>query len=177
MMVGAALMLLGPAATLAQTQTPASPSDARSPAASTTAAKTNDDAGPGFIAAQDKDKWLASKNLIGASVTGPSNQTVGKISDLLVDHDGKIIAAVIGVGGFLGIGEKDVAVPFKSLDLTRDGDNNEKVAFRFTKDELKQAPTFAALAPPAPKTATAPAGRNPPPGTGMAGPGGPQPRH
>src|SRR5437016_3525577 len=55
---------------------------------------------PGFIAEQGKEQWLASKNLIGTRVIGPSNETVGSINDLLVDRDGAILAAVIGVGGF-----------------------------------------------------------------------------
>jgi sporulation protein YlmC with PRC-barrel domain len=132
---------------------------------------------PGFIAEQGKDQWLASKNLIGAKVAGPTNETVGSINDLVIERDGKVTAAVIGVGGFLGIGQKNVAVPYKSLELARDGDNNDKIAMRFTKDELKQAPDFKPLEAVPPKTATGTPGAVRP-GTGMAGPGGPgEPRH
>lgn len=135
-----AALLLAPA--LAQSPT------TTAPAPSATAAPTGAGS-PGFTAAQTRDQWLASKNLIGAKVTGPDNQTIGSINDLLVDHDGVILAAVVGVGGFLHIGEKNVAVPFKSLELTRAADT-EKIAMRFTKDELQQAPAFKPLAPPPP---------------------------
>jgi len=130
-----AALLLAPA--LAQTQT------------------SGDAAKPGFVAEQSKDQWLASRNLIGSKVVGPANETVGSINDLLVDHDGTILAAVVGVGGFLHIGEKNVAVPFKSLEMTRAGDS-EKIAMRFTKDELQQAPAFKPLMPPPPPAATGP---------------------
>ena len=58
---------------------------------------------------------MARPKLIGVGVYDASDQRVGKIEDMLVDHDGKVEIVVIGVGGFLGIGAKDVAVPFKAL--------------------------------------------------------------
>jgi PRC-barrel domain len=146
MMSVAALVLLAPA--LAQTPTPPA-SSTQAPAATpsaTTSAPEN--AKPGFIAEQGKDQWLASKNLIGAKVGGPNNVTVGSVNDLLMEKNGNVIAAVIGVGGFLGIGSKNVAVPFKSLELSRDTDGNDKIAMRFSKEELQQAPDFKPLAPP-----------------------------
>jgi len=143
----AAALLLAPA--LAQSPTPTSPTP------QATAAPSGADS-PGFTAAQGKDQWLASRNLIGTKVVGHDNQTIGSINDLLVDRNGMILAAVVGVGGFLHIGEKNVAVPFKSLELSRTGDNNEKIAMRFTKDELTQAPAFKPLAPPPPPVATVP---------------------
>src|SRR5204862_8312664 len=135
---------------------------------STTASET---AKPGFIAEQGKDQWLASKNLIGAKVGGPDNQTVGSINDLLMEKSGNVVAAVIGVGGFLGIGSKNVAVPFKSLALSRDADGNDKIAMRFSKDELQQAPDFKPLMPPPPKAPVAggPGGTRP---GGATAPGG-----
>src|SRR5947208_11033517 len=149
MMSAAAFLLLAPA--LAQTPTPPAPS-AQAPAATPSAA-TNwpESAKPGFIAEQGKDQWLASRNLIGAKVGGPDNATVGSINDLLLEKNGNVVAAVIGVGGFLGIGSKNVAVPFKSLELSRDPDGTDKIAMRFSKDELQQAPDFKPLTPPPPK--------------------------
>jgi sporulation protein YlmC with PRC-barrel domain len=67
-----------------------------------------------FVARQSIDQWRAPK-LIGVIVYDASDQRVGKIEDMLVNHDGKVDTVVIGVGGFLGIGAKDVAVPFKAL--------------------------------------------------------------
>ena len=59
---------------------------------------------------------LASK-LIGTTVVSQDNETIGDVNDVLFDRGGQVMAAVIGVGGFLGIGEKDVAVPFQQLEF------------------------------------------------------------
>jgi len=157
LMMSAAAVVLLVAPALAQTptppasSTPAAPS-AQAPAAapSTTTAKA-EDGKPGFLAEQGKDQWLASKNLIGAKVGGPDNATVGSINDLLIEKSGNVVAAVIGVGGFLGIGSKNVAVPFKSLELSHNSDGTDKIAMRFSKEELQQAPDFKPLMPPPPK--------------------------
>jgi sporulation protein YlmC with PRC-barrel domain len=100
-----------------------------------------------FLQQQSPNEWRAYK-LIGASVTGPDNQSIGKISDLLVDQNGTVEAAVVGVGGFLGIGEKDVAIPFKNLKVTRKSNSNtiDNVAVSYTKDQLNSAPSFKFLA-------------------------------
>jgi len=58
--------------------------------------------------------WRASK-LVGVNVYNEKNDKIGDISEVLVDQDGKVDAVVIGVGGFLGIGQHDVAVPFSAL--------------------------------------------------------------
>jgi len=168
MISAAAVLLLAPA--LAQTPTPPAanpPAPAASPSA-TTGAPEN--AKPGFIAAQSKDHWLASHNLIGTKVGGPNNATVGSINDLLMEKNGNVVAAVIGVGGFLGIGSKNVAVPFKSLELSRSGDGNDTIAIRFSKEELQNAPDFKPLAPPPPKPPVAggPGATTPRPGGAMS---------
>ena len=62
-------------------------------------------------------QWRASK-LAGVTIYGPDDKSVGKISDMLVGKDGKIQYVVIGVGGFLGIGQKDVAIPFDQVVFT-----------------------------------------------------------
>ena len=67
-----------------------------------------------FITKQSPDQWRGSK-LIGVKVVGPSGKSIGAISEVLVDHSGNAQAVVIGVGGFLGIGQKEVAVPFNAL--------------------------------------------------------------
>jgi sporulation protein YlmC with PRC-barrel domain len=73
-----------------------------------------------FVKNQAIDQWRASK-LVGVSVMGPDQKRIGKIEDVLVDHDGKAQTVVIGVGGFLGIGTKDVGVPFHSLQWRTEG--------------------------------------------------------
>lgn len=66
---------------------------------------------------QGPDLWRASK-LVGVDVFGPDGRKVGDVSEVLLDHDGRAAAVVIGVGGFLGIGRKDVALPYEALHLT-----------------------------------------------------------
>jgi hypothetical protein len=67
-----------------------------------------------FITAQASNQWRASK-LVGLNVYGPNDEKIGDISEVLMDRNGNVHAVVIGVGGFLGIGRKDVALPFNSL--------------------------------------------------------------
>jgi hypothetical protein len=63
---------------------------------------------------------MRGSKITGVDVYGPDNQKVGDIDELLVDRDGKIQAVVIGVGGFLGIGQKDVAIPYAELHWMSD---------------------------------------------------------
>jgi hypothetical protein len=102
----------------------------------------------GFVQAQHSTDWRGSK-LIGATVYGPDNASIGNINDILVDNDGCIRAVVVGVGGFLGVGEKNVAVRFDALNIARQFDSSsiEKVTVSYSKDELKNAPTFAYYEP------------------------------
>lgn len=99
---------------------------------------------PGFVQNQAATEWRASK-LIGASVYGPDNASIGEINDVIIGADGQFKAAVVGVGGFLGVGEKDVALPFEALAIARKPDSAsiDKVTVRYSKDELKNAPKFA----------------------------------
>lgn len=71
------------------------------------------------------DGWRASK-LIGGSVYNEQDQSVGSIDDLVLTHDDKIAAAILSVGGFLGIGSKLVAIPWDQ--------------FRFGKDDRVELP-------------------------------------
>jgi sporulation protein YlmC with PRC-barrel domain len=76
-----------------------------------------------FLSEEKPNQWRASK-LVGVDVYGPNKEKVGDINEVLIDRNGKAEAIVIGVGGFLGIGEKDVAVPF---DQVRWSDNPNDV--------------------------------------------------
>jgi sporulation protein YlmC with PRC-barrel domain len=74
-------------------------------------------------------------------VYDPSNTEIGDINDVLVGSDGEVNAVIIGVGGFLGAGEKDVAVNFNSVKKTTK-DNKTYLTLDTTKDALKNAPGF-----------------------------------
>jgi sporulation protein YlmC with PRC-barrel domain len=67
-----------------------------------------------FVTAQTVTQWRAPK-LVGVAVYGPDDKQIGKIRDVLIDHNGAAQAVVVGVGGFLGFGTKDVAVPFAAI--------------------------------------------------------------
>ena len=70
--------------------------------------------GINFVTKQEKTQWRAPK-LVGVSVYGPDDKQIGKIDDLVMDHTGTTQTVVIGVGGFLGFGKKEVAVPFSAM--------------------------------------------------------------
>jgi sporulation protein YlmC with PRC-barrel domain len=93
---------------------------------------------------QDATQVLGS-NLIGAKVVSISNQTIGRVSNLVVNENGVVEAAVISVGGLFG--HKEVAVTFKSLIIERNksGDAIDHVTLAATKDDLRQAAEFKPL--------------------------------
>jgi sporulation protein YlmC with PRC-barrel domain len=105
-LVGSALL-----ATVAFAQTPTATTDR----ANTAPAAASDSSFQG--------NWRASK-LVGLSVYNDNNESLGSINDLLMDKDGNIKGVVLGVGGFLGVGEHLVAVAFDKIKFV-----NEPVAY------------------------------------------------
>lgn len=93
------------AQTAPQSSTPAAPA-----AKSTTTTTTTSTDGKMML----KDSWRASK-LMGLDVHNEANEKLGEINELIVDKNGKINAVVIGVGGFLGMGEHNIAVTMDKL--------------------------------------------------------------
>ena len=110
-----------------------------------------------FISSQSQDQWVFSK-FKGTDVLGPDNAHIGNVNDMLFDKQGKILGLIVGVGGFLGIGEKNVAigmsafqpVPYDTGSSTSSGStatrNDDptmvKLKVSWTKDQLKNAPDF-----------------------------------
>ena len=97
-----------------------------------------------FLSKQASDDWLAS-NLIGQTVYNAQDENIGEINDLVTDRGGKIVAVLIGSGGFLGIGEKDVAVRFEDLKLAHDESDNVKIIADLSKETLAAAPDYETL--------------------------------
>jgi sporulation protein YlmC with PRC-barrel domain len=85
--------------------------------------------------------WRAS-DAIGQAVYNKANEKVGDIEDVLIDGDGRVLAAVIGVGGFLGMGEHKVAVTYRSFQMSRDAAGKSKITVDFDKVTLKNAPQY-----------------------------------
>jgi sporulation protein YlmC with PRC-barrel domain len=77
-------------------------------------------------------------NFYKQNVYDPSDTKIGEISDVLVGKDGRVEAFIVSVGGFLGVGEKDVAVPFSAVRAT-DKDGKWYLTMNATKDSLKDA--------------------------------------
>jgi len=90
---------------------------------STTPSTANSGSAIGSDSSSHKGEWRTSK-LMGLNVYNDNNEKLGDINEVLVDKSGKITAVVIGVGGFLGIGENNVAVSFDKLKFV-----NEPVAY------------------------------------------------
>lgn len=86
---------------------------------------------------------MTSEDLTGATVYGANDETVGEIKSLVVGDDGAIDKVVIGVGGFLGIGEKEVAVTFDELQILQEADGDDvRIYIDSTKETLKAQPEF-----------------------------------
>jgi sporulation protein YlmC with PRC-barrel domain len=95
---------------------------------------------PEFLTTLPQNALLVS-NIHEQNVYDPKENKLGAIKDLVMDRGGKVTAAIISVGGFLGIGEKDVAVPFSSIKAT-ERNNRWWLTLNATKDELKNATGF-----------------------------------
>ncbi|KQS79989.1 photosystem reaction center subunit H [Methylobacterium sp. Leaf361] len=113
---------------------------------------------PTFVA-QAPDDMVASK-LIGSSVVNGANETIGQIADFVLDQKGAVKAWIIGVGGFLGIGSKYVAVDPSVLKLDRTDGKTLQARIDTTKDQLRAAPEYVYL------------GKEPPKGAAPASPAG-----
>lgn len=85
---------------------------------------------------------MSADAIIGASVRNKANETIGEIKDIHVGKDGAIKGAVVGVGGFLGVGERDVLMPWNQLQIAREGDDDLVVKTDATKESLKAMPEY-----------------------------------
>ena len=151
----------------AQSQTPTAPA----PKEQSTAPKAQKESAfaseAKFIPSQGAEQWVFTK-FKGTEVLGPDNASIGSVNDLLFDGTGKIIGVIIGVGGFLGLGTKNVAIDMSAFNTVPAGsganDNaptgssndptNVKLKVAWTKDQLKGAPDFQYYKPPARSAAT-----------------------
>ena len=77
-------------------------------------------AGAGQVITQMTPDLMRGSKLMGVDVYGADNQKIGDIDEVLVDKQGKVQAVVVGIGGFLGIGEKDIAIPYDQVQWMAD---------------------------------------------------------
>ncbi|MGD9868093.1 MAG: PRC-barrel domain-containing protein [Hyphomicrobiales bacterium] len=140
--------------------TPSAPSATEAPSTSPSPEAATPDAAPGSSAATDMDKsdkqqssFMTSQspddklasNLIGKSVYNSSNEEIGEIDDLVITNDGRIVAAIVETGSFLGMGGKHVAVSFDTLQFTQGEDNETRVSMNVAQERLNSAPEFKTL--------------------------------
>jgi sporulation protein YlmC with PRC-barrel domain len=119
-----------------------------------------------FIAQQSPNHQLAS-DLMGVRVIGADDVTIGSVKDLVMDGENRLVGIVVGVGGFLGIGEKSVGIPVDELRFVPDvdataaigtGDGGayavEEIRITMTREQLDDAPQFGRLEAPSPAMTT-----------------------
>jgi hypothetical protein len=99
----------------------------------------------GQITMQDDGTFLAN-NLIGATVYSPSEENIGDVNDLIISTSGTVDGVVLGVGGFIGLGEKDVAIAMDELDVQTDSDGYVALVLDATQEELEAAEAFVSSA-------------------------------
>jgi sporulation protein YlmC with PRC-barrel domain len=88
--------------------------------------------------------WLASE-IIGERIynsTAEDAETIGEVNDFVLDHNGEIGAIIVGVGGFLGIGQKNVAVSWEDLELVIDANGDQRLVASVTREQLEAAAEF-----------------------------------
>jgi PRC-barrel domain len=121
--------------------TPATPAPAPAPAAPTPAAP----AIPAQPQATPEVKVLADhevEGVLGKEVVSATNENMGRIVDVLVDHAGKVRAAIIDFGGFLGVGSRKIAVDWSALHFPPPGKPGSRITLEFTRDQVKAAPEY-----------------------------------
>jgi sporulation protein YlmC with PRC-barrel domain len=139
---------------LAQSPPSTTPDSASPPSASSTTSPSPASGKADLVTSQKPDQWVSSR-FKGTDVVGADDQKIGSISDILFDKTGNIQAYVVSVGGFLGMGAKEVAIAPKSFTAVP-GQNGaaEKLKVSVTKDELTNAQNFARYEPPRPTATT-----------------------
>lgn len=87
---------------------------------------------------------IQASELISADIKTNDEEDVGSVTDLIIDKDGKVAAVVVGVGGFLGMAEKDVAISWDEVTMSRDSENSDELDLRInmTRDDLHAAPSY-----------------------------------
>ena len=183
LLLGSAIAMFLAAPVMAQTTppaatetTPPAASGATPPAASSTAgtsstetmsapSATTASASGGFLDRQEAGQMRADE-IIGASVKNPKDEDVGKINDLIFDKDGKIVGAVVSVGGFLGMGAKSVGVGWDELQVR----SSDAIVVQWTKEELQAAPDFRTQDDIKAEQDSAARGAGTPPAGGMGAP-------
>jgi sporulation protein YlmC with PRC-barrel domain len=134
-----------PDGTTAQPPAASTDTTTQPPAASTdtTTTPSTDTATGQMPADMDMKSAFLASNFIGQTVYSAANENIGEINDLVMTKEKGAVVAIIGVGGFLGIGEKDVAIPIEQVSVAREqNSNNLRLTVNATREQLEAAPAF-----------------------------------
>jgi sporulation protein YlmC with PRC-barrel domain len=97
----------------------------------------------GAIIPEQAETQVRAEDLMGTTVIGPDGSEVGEVEDLIFDAQEKITGVVVGVGGFLGMGKKEVGLNWEQARFDENKDTGAKtVMINLTKAELEAAPDF-----------------------------------
>ena len=84
---------------------------------------------------------IRASDLMNVAIVNDKNETIGDVNDVVVDQAGNIERVIVGVGGFLGMGERNVAIKFDKLSIGKKPDGALKITTPLTRKELEQMPT------------------------------------
>jgi sporulation protein YlmC with PRC-barrel domain len=118
------------------------PADPAAPAATTATDTTTTAAIDKSTLKEMPATEMRAEDLVGTTVYGADDANVGEIGDVLLTADGKIDAYLVDVGGFLGVGEKEVAIGSDNLAFMTDNDGNKYLYTTFTKEQLDAAAAY-----------------------------------
>ncbi|MGE6743440.1 PRC-barrel domain-containing protein [Allorhizobium pseudoryzae] len=111
----------------------------------TTDSASTTGAASGEYLTMQSETQVSANDYIGKAIYNGENNSIGDVNDLILEENGGIAAVVVGVGGFLGIGEKNVALPMSKVNMTRDDNNQVRLTTTETAEMLKSAPEFKTL--------------------------------
>jgi hypothetical protein len=94
------------------------------------------------LAAKPATAFHGDKLLNADLRSRPDRERIGSIDELIIDEDGQIVAVIVGVGGFLGMGQRDVAISWDSIQAETDADGDTRFFVDMTEDQLRNAPEF-----------------------------------
>jgi len=94
---------------------------------------------------QQVDGQRLTSKVIGTAVYSTAGEHIGDINDVIIGSDGKVRGYLVGVGGFLGIGEKNVALSFDAVSPSVDNSGNPRLVVNLTKETLQDVPAFSSV--------------------------------
>lgn len=94
-----------------------------------------------FVTKQQENQDLVSR-FLGTQVVNPAGETLGKVNDMALNTAGQVEVIVIGVGGFYGVGEKNVGVPYNALARQEGQDGQTQLVLDATQGDMTDAPEY-----------------------------------